>query len=148
MTIQELSKTIYLNTGPHSAAPSINMTDAQWQEKFSLMKQMVRPSADHQITNSHSQEPFYWNEDLQDSYDGITNWQSYSLFINDSLRQLRRGEICYAWFTYQIRDLLRFEHDRLRTRYTPQDRMWVLWLEWAPPARHPDRAAAHRSARW
>lgn len=147
MTIQELSKTLYLNTGPHSAAPSMNMTDAQWQEKFRLMKQLVRPSVNSHITNSYSAEPFYWNEELQDSYDGITNWQSYSLFINDTLRQLRRGETCYAWFTYQIRDLLRFEHERLHTRYAPRERMWTLWLAWSPPDRHPDISPANRNIR-
>lgn len=140
MTIQQLSETIYLNTGPHSAAPSPNMTNAQWQEKFTLMRRLVRPSADSHITNSYSKEPFYWNEELQDSYEGITNWQSYSLFINDTLRQLRRGETCYAWFTYQIRDLLRFEHNRLRTRYARQERMWTLWLE-GTPLQHPPGTA-------
>lgn len=132
MTIQELKDSMYVYTCPHSAAPSEHMTDAQWQEKFQIMRQIVRPSTHRRMIGGYSSEAMYRLSEWHDAYDGITNWQSYALYINDTLSQLRLGETAYAWFTYQIRDLLRFEHDRLRSRYCPGDRMWVLWLDGVP----------------
>lgn len=132
MTIQELKDTMYVYTSPHSAAPSVHMTDAQWQEKFRLMKQTVRPSGLRRMPGSRICEAVYRPDGWHDTYDGITNWQMYAMYINDTLSQLRLGETAYAWFTYQIRDLLRFEHERLCSRYCPRDRMWTLWLSGSP----------------
>lgn len=129
MKVQELHDTIFICTNPRSAAPSRHMTEHQWQEQFRLMRQAVRPAIRKRMYGSRSSETVHRSQEWGGSYDGITNWQSYALYINDTLTQLRQGETAYAWFTYQIRDLLRFEHDRLYTRYCPQDRMWVLWLE-------------------
>lgn len=129
MTIQELKDTIYVYTSPDSAAPSVHMTDPQWQQKFRLMKQMVRPSRQRRMSGGHTSEAACRGGIRSGTYDGATNWQTYAMYINDTLSQLRSGETAYAWFTYQIRDLLSYEHDRLCSRYCPQDRMWILWLE-------------------
>lgn len=131
MTIQELKDTMYIYTSPGSAAPSVHMTDAQWQQKFRLMKQTVRPSGQKRMSGSYTSGPAYGGSRYS-TYDGATNWQTYAMYINDTLSQLRAKETAYAWFTYQIRDLLSYEHDRLCSRYCPQDRMWVLWLEDRP----------------
>lgn len=97
MTIQELTELLYTDTSPSSGAPSEHMTDRQWQEKFRLMRSIVRPSSHSRIMNQYSREPVYWQEEPKETYAGITNWQAYAMFINDTLKQLRHGEICYAY---------------------------------------------------
>ena len=60
-------------------------------------------------------------------YDGITNWQSYCAYINDILRNIRKGGYDYCYYGYQIVELLKFHYNDLRTRYC--DGYWKVWLE-------------------
>jgi hypothetical protein len=61
------------------------------------------------------------------NYDGITNWQSYCTYINDVLKNIRKGYHEFCYFTYQIVDLLKFHYDDLKTRYC--DGYWEVWLD-------------------
>lgn len=126
MTLDELRR--YAQTSPTSGRPSYNMTDAQWQEKFKIMRGVTPQSTRAKMGGQYSREGGSWNED-NGSYQGATNWQNYVFYINDILKEIRDGKIEYAYFTYQIADLLRYEHKRLRTRYIQKDQYWEVWLE-------------------
>lgn len=56
--------------------------------------------------------PFYG------SYHGKTQYQQYCSFINNILRAIRRGEIDYCFYIYQIQDLLKYE-----------ERLKAVWLQ-------------------
>lgn len=128
MTINEMKETVYVYTSPTSGRPSPSMTNEMWQQKFELMKSIIIPSRFKKLVNQYQKESVYYDDDSYETYDGLTNWQTYSGYINDSLQDMRDGNRILAWYTYQIRDLLRFEHDRLRTRYNPKYQEFECWL--------------------
>ena len=118
MNLQELQ-----NAKPRRMShgrPASTLTDKEWQQQFEVMKLYIAPHPKH-ITCLKAKK---YNPK---EYDGITNWQSYCWFINDVLSQIRLGHIDYCYFAYQIKDLLRFHHDTLRTKYC--DGYWEVWLE-------------------
>lgn len=129
MTIQKSNDMKYVYTSFYSATPSPHMTNAQWQEKFQVMKQTVQPLKQRRITEKEALESLYPKKIFCDTHEQITDRQSYVMFINDTLSQLRAGAAAYAWFTYQIRDLLSFEHNRLCTHYFSEEQMWLIWLQ-------------------
>lgn len=45
-----------------------------------------------------------------------SQYQMYSKFINDILKFIRKGDKDFAYYIYQIEDLLRFEPE-LKTKY-------------------------------
>lgn len=105
--------------------PSSTLTDKEWQTEFSLMKLYITPYKKDitRMGGKYSKESGM----EMNNYDGITNWQSYCAYINDVLKNIRKGchEFCY--FTYQIVDLLKFHYDDLKTRYC--DGYWEVWLD-------------------
>lgn len=107
---------------------NIQMTDQQWQHQFELMKKQTPPSHEHLLPNMPREHISY---DLLGNkhYDGYSNWQTYCSYINDVLRQIRKGGIDYCYYIYQIQELVRFEPVRLHTRYLPDEQYWVVWLE-------------------
>ena len=129
LTIQDLKDTRYIDLPSTTASFSPHMTDAQWQQRFLLMKSMVEPSTEKKFYKGKGREGSYDPDQPPDRYDGATEWQYYVAWINDILRQIRKGHTEYTYFCYQVRDLLRFEHDRLRTRYFPKDRTEAVWIE-------------------
>lgn len=54
---------------------------------------------------------------------------SYEDYISSVLYTIRDGEVDYCYHEYQIIDLLRFEKERLRTRWLPQEQYFRVWLE-------------------
>lgn len=102
--------------------------DAQWQEYFTQLKGMVKPSRSRRMRAP--------NPDLNmvnGTYAGDTQYKRYVSFINDVLHEIRHKHCDYCYFIYQIADLLRFEHERLRTKYikdTVDDPGYIMvWLE-------------------
>lgn len=97
--------------------------DDAWQDYFSLLKLSVTPSKNK---NMHRPKPCrcYIGE-----YKGETNVEAYVRYINDVLKQIRAGYPDYCYFVHQIADLLKFEHDNLRTRYIPDGDFVAVWLE-------------------
>lgn len=131
MTIPELKSLCYINTSPTSGRPSPNLTDSQWQQKFLLMKSTATPSTKKKMSTSESKESGTWNEETRGTYHGATNHQYYCSYINDILRTIRSGDKDFCYFTYQVADLLKYEMDRLMTKYVPDETggYWEVWLE-------------------
>lgn len=108
-------------------APNRNLTDEQWQDYFQKMKSRIPPSGERIMYKTRN-GMFLNGADIPVQYDGETQYQRYQSFINDVLREIRSGRTEYCYFIYQIADLLRYEHDRLKTRYYPEDGCFTVWL--------------------
>ena len=126
MTQTELRDYILLNK---SGRPSEILTDKQWQKEFEIRKKFVvpYPSNIKRLGGKHSKTVGFWNEETMGTYYGETNWQQYCSYINDVLKNIRKGEIEYCYYIYQIIDLLKFHYDDLKTHY--DDGYWSVWLE-------------------
>lgn len=110
--------------------PEKDVNDKQWQDYFKVMKVMTKQSNETRMSNKTT--PILINgygADEQFLYKGDTQWEIYVKFINDVLSNIRRGEFDYCFYIYQIAELLRFEHERLRTMWRPEDKCFQVWLE-------------------
>lgn len=106
------------------ARPSSTLTDKEWQNQLEAMKLYITP---HKKSVTRMGGKFSKESGKQiENYDGITNWQSYCVYINDVLKNIRKGHHEYCYFGYQIIDLLKFHYDDLRTKYC--DGYWEVWL--------------------
>lgn len=125
MNLTELKEAI--PTRINYGRPSPNLTDQKWQEQFNLMKLYVKPYVRkrNSMPGLHRYESGKEYSNME--YCGATNYQTYCTFMNDMLKNLKSGSKDYAYFGYQIRDLLRFHYDTLRTKYC--DGYWQVWLE-------------------
>lgn len=56
------------------------------------------------------------------------SYYDYCSYINSVLKVIRGGEQDYCYFTYQIRDLLRFEPN-LNAIYDYENDVFIVWLE-------------------
>ena len=116
---------LYLNPARFSAAermvtiyisdiykkPPKDYTSRQWQSDFEEIKSKVKPAQDR-LMRSMRDSPSYG------SYHGKTQYQQYCSFINNILKSIRRGEIDYCFYIYQIQDLLKYE-----------ERLKAVWLQ-------------------
>lgn len=118
MNMQELQETKL--TRMSHGRPSYTLTDKKWQQQFQIMRLCTEP---YRSTSLKLVAKKYNPKE----YDGITNWQSYCWYINDVLSNIRSGERDYCYFAYQIKDLLKFHYNTLRTKYC--DGYWEVWLE-------------------
>lgn len=109
--------------------PLSYLTDEKWQKEFSLRKMFITPYKKdvEKLSGKYSKESGIWNEELQSTYHGCTNWQSYCSYINDILKNIRSGQVDYCYYIYQIEELVKFHYNTLRTRY--RDGYWEVWLE-------------------
>lgn len=103
LTIQDLKDARYIDLPSTTATFSPHMTDAQWQQRFLLMKSMVEPSTEKKFYKGKGREGSYDPDQPPDRYDGATEWQYYVAWINDILRQIRKGHTEYTYFCYQVR---------------------------------------------
>ena len=119
MKINQVSSNQQLKSLGTKRPPSW-LTDDLWQEHFVKMKTSTVPSRKKKMTgfNSHHKE----NE-----YQGETNIMRYRQFINDILNSIRRGDEDYAYFIYQITDLLKYE-PRIKATYLPQYQCFAISL--------------------
>ena len=127
MTLEELKEMrIVSNT---NGRPTPNLTNEKWQKEFNVRKLFITPHNKEikRLKGKYSKESGSWNEETQGVYHGQTNWQEYSTYINDVLRNIRSGQIDYCYYIFQIIDLLKFHYDDLKTRYC--DGYWEVWLE-------------------
>ncbi|MBU9728935.1 hypothetical protein [Diplocloster modestus] len=106
--------------------PPAELTNEQWQYLFTDLKQQTIPSGSTKMKGGNSHIRISGIYSLPES--GDTQYQRYKYYINDVLRQIRKGNIEYCYYIYQICDLLRYEHDTLKTRYEPAGRYFEVWL--------------------
>lgn len=109
--------------------PPAEMTDDQWQKYFEAMKPLVKPVEERLMKCVKSTIVNGRRLEDQSSYSGETQWERYCQFINTVLRAIRHKEHDYCYNIYQITDLLKYEHDRLATKWLPEDRCIEVWLK-------------------
>lgn len=108
--------------------PRLDWTNEKWHHYFSALRRTIPTIPDKEIrrlpiTSIHLS--------AGEEYKGETAYQSYCNFINDVLTTIRRGEVDYCYFIYQIADLLLFEPE-LQTKLCCEDRLcpyFEVWLD-------------------
>ena len=107
--------------------PLPTLTEKEWQNQFAATRLCITPHPPSMTKMGGRYPRGQEKRSNNETYDGITNWQSYCSFINDVLNQIRLGHHDYVYFGYQIIDLLKFHYDTLRTKYC--DGYWEVWLD-------------------
>lgn len=106
-----------------------NMTDKDWQKHFNELRNEIKPSSERRMKTSHSISVNNRKDNTYFSYHGDTEWQYYCKFINSVLGVIRSGQCDYCYHIYQIADLLKFEHDRLKAVWLPEHQCFKVSLE-------------------
>ena len=119
------------NISNSKGVPNPSMTDAEWQEYFNIMKLSIKQSKDKRMKASPS--PIVVNHYTSEAasqftYCGETQWAKYRKYINSVLSAIRKGKYDYCYFVYQIADLLKYEHDNLKTLWMPEHGCIRVWL--------------------
>ena len=83
--------------------------DAAWQKEFEKMREATVPS--------DRKKP------RQTDYDG-----DHDLTV-DLLASIREGGVDFCFHVWQVGELLKYEKERLRSRWSAKDEMYVVWLE-------------------
>lgn len=109
--------------------PPKDMTDEQWQSYFSRMIPLVKQATDKKMTSSAKMTVNGRDISYHSSYTGETNYYYYQQTINTILSEIRKGKHDYCYNIHQISHLLKYEHDRLRTRWIPDFRCFEVWLK-------------------
>lgn len=127
----ELSELLEIhNTKTIVGRPSSTLTNIQWQEELKFRKLYITPY-DKPLSRISGKYSRGFSDKLDQNgntvYTGITNWQVYCSYINDVLKNIRKGQVDYCYFAYQVLDLLKFHFDELCTKY--RDGYWEVWLE-------------------
>ena len=101
---------------------SESMTDAEWQDYFARMKIIVVPAKTKNMQGSYSAR-------LKEgeAYQGDTQAYRYKQFINSILKTIRSGEADYAFYIFQISDLLRYEPN-LKAQWLPNSECFKVSL--------------------
>lgn len=105
------------------------MTDKEWQEYFEAMKLLTHQSNEKRMGGKTTPILVNSYSDNQFTYCGDTQWTKYKEFINGILSVIRHGECDFCFYIYQIAELLRYEHDNLKSRWMPDDKCFCVWLE-------------------
>lgn len=108
--------------------PPKDMTDEQWQKYFSQMVSMVKPSAEKRMSSSAKMTVNGRDIGSQSGHSGDTSWYYYCQGINTILTAIRKKKNDYCYHIHQITYLLKFEHDRLRTKWLPDSGCFEVWL--------------------
>ena len=108
--------------------PDKDMTDKEWQEYFRIMKTLTHQVKEKRMSCRTSPILINGYSDNQFTYQGDTQWIKYKEFINSILFAIRHGECDYCFYIYHIAELLRYEHDNLRTKWLPDDNCFQVWL--------------------
>lgn len=124
MTLEDL-RSVNLN----AKRPPADMTDEMWQKYFSAMKLLTTQSQQRKMNTGYYSTINGHRIESQSTYDGDTQWFRYCQFINSILSAIRHGQFDYCFNIYQITELLKYEHDRLRTMWMPDNQCFQVWLE-------------------
>lgn len=139
MNLEELKKMRLISNT--DCRPAKHLTDETWQKEYDIRKLFITPYSrkTKKLGGRHSRESSRGTKENPRTYDGCTNWQSYCIFINDILRNIRAGQVDYCYYIYQIMDLTKFHYHDLKTRYC--DGYWEVWLD--PARRQEEGGSAH-----
>ena len=102
--------------------PPNEYTNQEWQSDFEILKQTVTPAPENRMTVVPDTSSY-------GSYHGKTQYQNYCSFINNILKNIRRGEIDYCYYIYQIADLLKYEKERLEVQWLQLERCFRISLK-------------------
>lgn len=102
--------------------PPNEYTNQEWQSDFEILKQTVTPAPENKMTVVPDTSSY-------GSYHGKTQYQNYCSFINNILKNIRRGEIDYCYYIYQIADLLKYEKERLEVQWLQSERCFRVSLK-------------------
>lgn len=100
--------------------PPKGYTDVQWQKDFIKIRETIQPSSLNRM------RVVYEPTNFKGTYHGKTQNQYYCETINDILSNIRKGESDYCFYIYQIAELLRYEHDRLKAVWKEEERCFKL----------------------
>lgn len=107
MNLQEFEQTYF-----HNGIPNKSLTASLWQEYFIELKNQLPIDIDAPYPQTERSDEFQYGD-----------------FIYDVLDMLREGEERdYCYYNYQVKDLLKFEPRRLRTKYIPEYQCIEVWL--------------------
>ena len=107
--------------------PKGSLTEEQWDAIFGRLYESTRQSRQKYMLGRSEETKFFGAHYIDSSTDdGI--WERYCQFINDVLRNIRKGETDYCYFVYQIADLLQFEHERLIAKWMPRLKCFCVHL--------------------
>lgn len=102
--------------------PPENMTNAEWQDYFARMKMMIPTAKTRNMKGVSPIHPKAGGE-----YYGETTAMRYQQFINGILKTIRSEEPDYAFYIYQISDLLKYEPN-LKAKWLPESECFKLSL--------------------
>lgn len=105
------------------------LSNKEWQKYFEALRAVTEPSSEKKMkggkaalsVNSRSIQSY-------ENFCGDTTYYYYVQGINSILKSIRSGESDYCWSLNQIKDLLKYEHDRLQTEWKPEDKYFRVWL--------------------
>ena len=126
-TLEELLE-MKLISNTNGRPPSY-LTNEKWQKEFELRKTFLTPHPSNvkSLSSRYCQDNRIVNSE-ENPYYGATNYQTYCLFINDVIKELRKGNVDYCYFIYQIEELYRF-FPNLKTLFIENGRYWQVWLD-------------------
>lgn len=98
----------YKKAGLVSVSPrlKIGTTNKDWQKEWEIRKKFLTP-----YEKPPSRFGGKYSDALYNKEDFDTSYQNYCAFINDCLKELRKGKTAYCFFIYQIEDIYRFLPD-------------------------------------
>lgn len=100
------------NTKAEILTKSLHMTDKDFQQHLNLMRLHNQPSKDKKLNPTTLEYKVNGQfTRLSESGNNETNYTYYVKFINDILKNLRKGEVDYCYYIGQVRELLRFIPD-------------------------------------
>lgn len=98
-------------------------SDATWQNYFVYLRDQTI-----QLPDKYMKGDYVVKLKIGEQYKGETQAARYKAFINDVLRTMRNGQHDCCFHVYQIKDLLKYEKERLRTKYVPEGLYFEVWL--------------------
>lgn len=120
--LQQKERRYYAIITEVSGKPPEDYTDEQWQLDFDVIKMKVQPS-------QSSNMPTVPDVKVYGIYHGKTQYQCYCDFINNILSNIRCGQVDYCFYIYQIAELLKYEHERLKATWLKTEGCFCLSLE-------------------
>lgn len=102
--------------------PPKEYTNKEWLSDFENLKRTVIPAQEDRMREIPDTSSY-------GSYYGKTQYQNYCSFINNILRNIRRGEVDYCYYIYQIADLLKYEKERLEVQWLQFERCFRISLK-------------------